>query len=158
MNNCKILRSSAWSRDAIKEYLAETVIPVRLAAVDSDAAPIVMSLWFQFRDGAIWCATQREARLVKLLRANPAVGFEIAGDTPPYFGVRGQGRVELSAADGAATLEKLIDRYLAGRESGLARWLLARREDEVAIRIQPAWVTAWDYRERMQAAAGGQSA
>lgn len=152
MTQLTILGSSAWSQPAVEQFLSDTVIPVRLAAVDADGVPIVMSLWFLFRDGAIWCATQQDARLVAMLRATPSVGFEIAGDQPPYFGVRGQGRVELSTADGGTTLESLIDRYLGDRESSLAQWLLARRDDEVAIRIRPEWITAWDYRERMQTA------
>jgi uncharacterized protein YhbP (UPF0306 family) len=154
MSDYRVLGSSAWQRDEIETYLARTVIPIRLAAVDADDTPVVMSLWFVFDNGTIWCATQQTARFAKLLQARPRVGFEIAGDQPPYHGVRGQGEVDLSSGDGAATLERLIDRYLGSRDSGLARWLLARSETEVALCIRPAWITAWDYRQRMQAAVG----
>lgn len=42
-----------------------------------------------------------------------------------------------------------MDRYLGTRDSGFARWLLARQDREVAIRIEPDWLTSWDYGERM---------
>ena len=154
MQACKILRGSPWSRAAIAKFLGDTVIPVRLAALDREHRPVVMSLWFVYRDDCLWCATQRTARLIALLSDSPVVGFEVAGDAPPYHGVRGQGTVVLSPQDGPRVLEELIERYLDRRDSGLARWLLARRDREVAIQIRPDWMTAWDYRERMRDAVG----
>ena len=47
-------------------------------------------------------------------------------------------------------LGRLIDRYLGDRKSRLARWLLGRAEEELAIRIEPRWISAWDYTERMR--------
>ncbi len=150
MTELRIRRGSAWSTETIEQFLSETVIPIRLAAADAGGSPTVMSLWYLYSDRSLWCATQQDARLVAMLREHDEVGFEIAGDTPPYHGVRGQGRAELSTEQGPAMLEELIDRYLGRRDSGLARWLLARRDDEIAIRIRPTWLTSWDYRERMQ--------
>jgi hypothetical protein len=141
---------SAWTGPVIEQFLAGTVIPIRLACNSFGGAPLVMSLWYLYRDGALWCATQQDARLVARLREDPAVGFEVAGDAPPYHGVRGQGRAELFTQHGPVTLEQLIDRYLGRRDSRLAKWLLARLDSEVAIRIVPDWVTAWDYRRRMR--------
>ena len=155
MQAYKVLRNSAWSRASIDQFLGEAVIPVRLAAADKDGAPIVLSLWFLYHDDALWCATQRDARLIGMLRERPTVGFEVAADAPPYHGVRGQGSVALSPRHGPQVLERLIDRYLGHRDSRLASWLLARRDEEVAIQIKPGWVTAWDYRERMQDAVAG---
>jgi hypothetical protein len=73
----------------------------------------------------------------------------VAGDEPPYKGVRGQGRAELRPADGVRVLTELLDRYQGGRETPLARWLLARADREVAVRIDIDWLTAWDYSARM---------
>ncbi len=145
-----IIRStSAWSAADIGEFLVRTEIPVRLACLSSSGGPLLCSLWYLFDGGAIWCATQRSARLVALLELDPRCAFEIAGDSPPYRGVRGQGSVTLSGADGPAVLLRLIDRYLHGRNSSFARWLLARQHDEVAIRIEPVWLTSWDFSRRM---------
>ena len=145
-----IIRStSAWSAARIGEFLLRTEIPVRLAFLSDSGAPLLCSLWFLYDSGSIWCATQRSAHLVTLLEQDPRCAFEIAGDLPPYRGVRGQGRVTLSGADGPALLLRLIDRYLHGRNSDFARWLMARQHDEVAIRIKPEWLTAWDFSRRM---------
>ena len=46
-------------------------------------------------------------------------------------------------------LEEVLGRYLGGSESGLARWLLSRRDEEVLISIEPERLFSWDYRERM---------
>jgi hypothetical protein len=46
-------------------------------------------------------------------------------------------------------LAELLDRYQGGRATPLARWLLARADREVAVRIEIDWLTAWDYSARM---------
>jgi hypothetical protein len=84
-----------------------------------------------------------------LLERDPRCAFEVAGDDPPYRGVRGQGEAHLSTADGPAVLLSLIDRYLGDRDSTFARWLVSRSSDEVAIRVNPGWMTSWDFTRRM---------
>ncbi|MEO7387557.1 MAG: pyridoxamine 5'-phosphate oxidase family protein [Gammaproteobacteria bacterium] len=149
--NAPLIRSaSAWSAVEIADFLLRTEIPVRLACLSGSRAPLLCSLWYLYDSGTIWCATPRSAKLVALLEQDPRCAFEIAGDSPPYRGVRGQGSASLSIADGPAVLLRLIDRYLHGRDSGFARWLMARQRDEVAIRIEPAWLTSWDCAARMQ--------
>ena len=82
------------------------------------------------------------------MRAN-GIGFEIAGDTPPYFGVRGTGRAQLLPSDAATVLPQLIDKYLGDQTVPLAKWLLSRLDEEVAIRIDSLTLTSWDYSSRM---------
>lgn len=142
-------RRGAFSSEQIDLHLRESAIPLRLACVDSEGAPLVLSLWYLWRDDAIWCATASGARVVALLRDEPRCGFEVARDAPPYRGVRGQGRAELLAEMGGPILEALVDRYLGTRESRFARWLLSRRDDEMAIRISPTRVSSWDFARRM---------
>jgi hypothetical protein len=142
-------RDSAWDAPGIEQFLRVTTIPVRLACLTASGAPLVCSLWYLYADGALWCATQASARIVALLAREPRCGVEVAGDLPPYRGVRGQGLAAIDAAAGAAVLPQLIDRYLGSRESAFGRWLMARQADEVAIRIEPDWLTAWDYSRRM---------
>ena len=52
--------------------------------------------------------------------------------------------------NGREILEMLLMRYLKGDASPLARRLLARSENEVAIEIRPMNMFSWDYSERMQ--------
>ncbi len=67
----------------------------------------------------------------------------------PYRGVRGQGEATLDDDRGEEILRKLVERYLPDPESSFAVWLLGRADREVAIRIDPVWVTAWDFADRM---------
>jgi len=55
----------------------------------------------------------------------------------------------LDDAAGEAILLRLIDRYLGERDSAFACWLVERAHTEVAIRIQPDWITSWDFSGRM---------
>jgi len=145
-----IRTTSAWSAAEIRQYLSGAEIPVRVACLATGGTPLLCSLWFLFDDDAIWCATPQSARLAVLLEQDSRCAFEVAGDLMPYRGVRGQGVARLSRADGPAVLLRLIDRYLHSRDTAFARWLIARQQDEVAIRIDPEWVTAWDFSSRMR--------
>ena len=145
-----IRSSSAWDQQQINRFLADAVIPIRLACIDRDGDPLVCSLWYLYADDALWCATQQTANVIALLEANPRCGFEVAPETMPYRGVRGQGKVALSAELGPGTLLRLLDRYLGTRDSGFATWLIARSSTEVAIRIEPTWMTSWDFSKRMR--------
>lgn len=143
------INSGPWDETQVTAFLQQTAIPVRLAT-SGVAAPIVQSLWFEFVDDALWCCTRADALLTRRLQRNPACGFEIAGDLPPYRGVRGTGIAQILPASSAAdVLPRLIDRYLGDRESSLARWLLSRIDDEVAIRIGALRVTTYDFTSRM---------
>lgn len=146
----EISNSSHWDLAQIERFLDTTVIPVKLACTSSNGKPLVCSLWFMYDDGVIWCATKASASVAKFLQQHPDCGFEVAPESMPYTGVRGQGVATLSEAEGMDVLLKLMDRYLGTRESGFARWLISQASDEVAIRIEPDWLTAWDFTARMQ--------
>lgn len=131
------------------DFLREARVPLRLGILDGDGGPRVLSLWYLWEGGALWCATSPKAWVVERLRADPRCGFEVAGDSPPYRGIRGRGRAALDPGRGEAILGALVDRYLGTRESRFARWLLARSAGEMAIRIVPEKLSRWDYSRRM---------
>jgi hypothetical protein len=141
--------SGPWNPEEIAAFLAGAKIPVRLAVVNGDGWPLVVSLWFTVQDDALWCATNRSALIVRLLEADGRCAFEIAGDSPPYRGLRGQGRVTVDPTAGAPILEALLERYAIRPTSRLSRMLLAKVDEEVALRIEPEWMTSWDFTERM---------
>lgn len=145
-----IRSNSVWNLQEIERFLAAQRIPIRLACLTSGGGPIVCSLWYFWADDALWCATQQTARVVQYLDRNPRCGFEIAPESPPYKGVRGQGKATLSAERGGDVLSRLIDRYLGPDDTEFARWLLDRSASEVAIRIEPTWLTSWDFSRRMR--------
>ncbi|MGE4220588.1 MAG: pyridoxamine 5'-phosphate oxidase family protein [Alphaproteobacteria bacterium] len=148
--------SGPWTAEQIERHLATTVVPVRLACVAPSGWPVSLSLWFLYEDGALFCASRKGARVVRILESAPRCGFEVAGEAPPYHGVRGQGLAALDPAAGPALLPRLIDRYLGPGDTPFRRWLMRNAADEVAIRIAPQRLMNWDYRRRMsEPAAGG---
>ena len=152
MAEATLRRSGPWSASETLRFLAQTRVPLRLAANGASGHPLLASLWFTADNGRLWCATQRNSRIATLLARDPRCAFEVAPESRPYHGVRGQALASLHDERGAETLALLIDRYLGGRESALARWLLGRAERETAIALEPRSLVSWDYRERMGAA------
>jgi nitroimidazol reductase NimA-like FMN-containing flavoprotein (pyridoxamine 5'-phosphate oxidase superfamily) len=142
--------SGPWSLKRVQDHLDTARIPIRLACVNALGFPIVASLWYVHREGALWCATQSKAALARFLETNPRCGFEVSGDTPPYRGVRGWGKAGIFPEKGEEVLRDLIARYLEDDSVPVARWLLSRVESEVAIRIQPERLVSWNYGERMK--------
>ncbi|MDH5333196.1 MAG: pyridoxamine 5'-phosphate oxidase family protein [Thermoleophilia bacterium] len=141
--------SGPLDRDGVAAFLDGAVIPLRLACVAPSGWPIVVSLWFARRGEELVCATQRSSSLVRALEHEPRCGFEVAGERPPYRGVRGRARVAIEPDEGLATLAELVTRYLGGVESSFARWLLGRDTPEVVLRLDPVEVSSWDYTRRM---------
>jgi nitroimidazol reductase NimA-like FMN-containing flavoprotein (pyridoxamine 5'-phosphate oxidase superfamily) len=135
---------------AYQEYLQHMRIPLRLSCKTASGWPVVLSLWYLYEDGALYCATKGSARVVEHLMNDPRCAFEIAGDTPPYCGVRGQARAVIEPAKGGETLRKLLQRYQGGTETELAQKLLKNPDAEVAIRLEPVNLFQWDFSKRMQ--------
>jgi len=138
-----------WSTDQVAAFLHASVIPVRLGVDAGPGGPLVLSVWFVPEGLELVGATRPTSTLVRCLERRPECGFEVAGDAPPYHGVRGRARVELDRVGGAATLDRLLGRYLGGVDSPLAVRLRSAAVDEVGFRLRPVSLTSWDYRDRM---------
>lgn len=145
------------SEDMIVECLTNSKIPIRLACMSISDWPIVVSLWYTYLNEKVYCATQNTAKVVKYLRKNPKCGFEIAGDSFPYRGVRGYGKASIVENKGEEILRMLIQKYLTGKEttissSKLYKLLLSKEhlQNEVAIEIIPSAMFKWDYKKRMK--------
>jgi len=131
-------------------YLEQTTIPLRLACATESGWPVVLSLWYYYQDESLYCATQAGARVVQYLAGDPRCAFEIAADQPPYCGIRGRAKAEIVPELGEDVLVKLLHRYQGGLENKLARTLLKGVASEVAIRLDPVSVHAWNFSPRMQ--------
>lgn len=140
--------SGPWDASTTEAFLSNEVIPVRLATTGRTGA-IVQSMWFDYVDGFIWCSTQADSVIVRRLRHDPRVGFEVAPDSPPYHGVRGRAIADIVHMGAAEVLDRLIEKYLDDPASNLARWLRSRRTTEVALRLNPLTMHTFDYSARM---------
>ena len=140
--------SGPWARAEIDRFLDTTAVPMRLAVNTASGFPAVTPLWFRWQEGALWAASKPDAAIIKLLRKDGRCAFDISVETPPYFGLRGQGNAEV-LPDGLTVLQSLLDRYVGNDKPGFRNWLLARSQDECAVRIEPVRLTSWDFRKRM---------
>lgn len=145
-----IPRAGPWSAETSEQYCRETIIPLRVSCIAPTQYPIVMSLWTLWEDGHFWCAVQADSRLAQYCQENARCGYELAGDKPPYRGLRGTANASIVPAAGPNILKRLIHRYLGSETSELAQWLLSRVDTEVALRIAPRRVFTWDYSDRMK--------
>ena len=139
-----------WSPERTREYLEERTVPVRVATRTPGGRLWMLSLWYLFRDDALWCATSASADVVAFIEDDPGVAFEVSENEPPYMGVRGSAEATLSPDEDKSLLRELIARYLGGTDSRLARRLLDADREEVRIRIEPTRIHTWDYSERMR--------
>lgn len=147
MNN-QIDVTGPWDFPKISAFLAQAVIPIRVASSGS-RGPIVQSLWFDFHEGALWCATQASSLVVKRLTANNEIGFEVSGDDAPYRGVRGTGVASIHPELAGEVLHRLIKKYQGDAETDLSQWLLSRLDKEVAVKITALTLATWDFSGRM---------
>ena len=126
-------------------------MPTRLAPAEWPQRKILFGSPPYF---AAFFATQASASIVQALLADPRCAFEIAGETPPYHGVRGRARVTVAPDEDLAVLRSLVTRYLGSAGGTFARWLLGRDTPEVVLRLDPVELSSWDYRARMAPGAG----
>ncbi|AFO58076.1 MULTISPECIES: pyridoxamine 5'-phosphate oxidase [Natrinema] len=138
----------AWTEADVETFLRETTVPIRLGTRRPDGSLWLVTLWVRYRDGTLECATQANADVVRFLRNDPEIGFDISTNDIPYRGIRGTGTADIEP-DGKPVLRDLVERYLGGTDSPLAEWLLAEDREEVTIRIEPREVYSWDYSDRM---------
>ena len=148
MRSLQVREDSAWRSAQVADYLNTTRNPLRLSVV-TRRAPLIVPLWFFLESGRLWCACQSDALLVRAIATGSDCGIDVSDNDIPYRGVRGQGRATVWPAEGPRVLRRLVDRYLPSAESEFAQWLLRRADCEVAIAVDPSWITAWDFSGRM---------
>ena len=135
----------------IYDYLAqEYTIPIRIAYIKPNGSPSIISLWYVKINEKFYCATQKTAKIVTYFQKNSLCGFEIAGDNPPYKGIRGEGTVKILSDKGEEILGILIKKYLGDKESKLSRFLKKNSTNEVAIELTPTKLYPFDYSKRME--------
>lgn len=129
--------------------LLELRVPLRLAVRLKQGLRIV-PLWFEYREDRFWCASQADSLCVRALLRDPHCAFDLSTNEMPYRGLRGEARVTCLPEAGAMQLDRLLQRYLGGLESPLAKRLRKSNEREVALVIEPVRLSHWDYAARMR--------
>ncbi len=143
-----------WSIQEIEAYINQVTIPMRLSVISKSGWPVVLSLWFLFEDNMFKCVRRGHAKVLPFLKNNPRCGIEMAGETAPCHGVRGQCTAKLLTQGASNLLERLADRYMGQEETQFRKWLRAGAMDEVAITLKPIRLMSWDYRNRMNKGLG----
>lgn len=149
-----VRHTGAWTRAEAAAFLADATVPLRLACRTPSGRLWQVALWFRHREDRFECATSARADVVRFLRADPDVAFDVSTNEPPYRGVRGHGTATVDPDGGRELLADLLERYLGGTDSRLARRLLADDREEVRVVVDPDRVHAWDYTGRMADAVG----
>jgi len=144
--------TGAWDQDTTEAFLQSETIPVRISCRRPAGDLWMLSLWFVYREGALWCATSAAANVVEYLTHDDRIAFEISTNEPPYKGVRGNGTATITPDEKKQLLRSLLDRYLDGTDSPLAKRLLSPTREEVKIRIEPEKVYTWDFTDQMREA------
>ncbi len=139
----------SWSGARIEAFLSATRIPLRLS-LNTKSGMLIVPIWFEYSAGHFLSCSPADSLLVRSLRSDPAIAFDVSSNDLPYMGVRGRGFAECSATQDNATLVKLLDRYTAGTDNSLADWLLNRDVTEALINIRMTWLTSWDFSSRME--------
>ena len=139
-----------WGADDVEQFLQEVTIPIRIATRRPDDSLWQVTLWYRYRDGCFECATQANAQLVRFLRADSAIAFDVSTNEIPYRGVRGNGVASISPDENKDVLRSLIRRYLGSMDSPLAATLLQDDREEVRISIEPNQIFSWDFSKRMK--------
>lgn len=133
-----------------RELAPDTKIPIRIGFIKPNGAPSIISLWYIDINGKIYCATQKTAKIIQYLENHPICGFEIAADSPPYKGSRGEGTAKIIPSKGPEILKILIKKYLGDKESTLSKFLISHSKNEIAIEITPKKIFHYDYSKRMK--------
>ncbi|WP_254271880.1 pyridoxamine 5'-phosphate oxidase family protein [Haloarcula marina] len=141
--------TGAWSEDDVARFFETTAVPLRLGCRRPGGDPWMLSLWYRYVDGTLQCATAADADVVSYLDHDDAVSFEVSTNEPPYRGVRGNGRATVVPDEEKTVLRALVERYLDGVDTPLAKRLLAPDRREVQITITPDRLHSWDYSDRM---------
>ncbi|MCP5199688.1 MAG: pyridoxamine 5'-phosphate oxidase family protein [Gammaproteobacteria bacterium] len=142
---------SRWNAGVVHAFARDSQLPLRVSSLGAHGFPNVTSLWFRLEAGRFLCCTQRGAVLARDVARDGRVGFELAVNEPPYYGIRGQAEARLLDDDPAPLLAALAEHYLEGRDRALREWLLSRTATEVVVALTPHRITSWDFRGRMSA-------
>jgi nitroimidazol reductase NimA-like FMN-containing flavoprotein (pyridoxamine 5'-phosphate oxidase superfamily) len=72
-------------------YLMEATVPLRLASVTSSGWPIVLSLWYTYQDGKLYCAIRSQQKFLDILDPSKDAPSRLATTNHPIAEFGGEG-------------------------------------------------------------------
>jgi len=139
----------SWSGARIANFLEQARMPLRVS-LNTNSGLLIVPIWSEFRAGRFSSCSPKRSWLVKSLRENPEVAFDLSTNEIPYRGLRGRGIARCSDVADAQALENLLQRFTGGTANTLAESLLSRANEEAIIEIEITWLTSWDFSESME--------
>ncbi len=124
--------------DEARAFLERPLI-ARLATIDVDDYPHNVPLWFMLDGASIVMVSERAARKVRNLRANPRAALTVGGDAGDGAGYMIKGDVSIEEDIDKAILRKLTYRYEVKERADelLIEWA---NDDIIVLRLQPTAV------------------
>lgn len=113
-----------WTEAEVEAFLAEATVPIRLATHRTDGSLWMVALRYRYRNGSFECATRADADVVRLLRNDAEVAFDVSTNDVPYRGVRGDRGARARRGQGGPAQP---DRAIPRRHRLPARDVAARR-------------------------------
>jgi hypothetical protein len=138
----------SWSGAKITKFLEHARMPLRVSLHTKNGL-LIVPIWSEFRAGRFFSCSPNDSWLVKSLRENPQVAFDLSTNEIPYRGLRGRGIARCSNIPDKHALENLLKRFTGGTANTLAESLLGRVNEEAIIDIDITWLTSWDFSKRM---------
>lgn len=142
------MTQSLVSKNDYDEFF-EVITPLRFSCMTPSGFPTIISLWYVYKNSKIYCATQKNAKIISYIKKDNKCAFEITTGQSPYKGIRGFGTVKLREDISIDILNSLIERFIGNKESYLSKYLLKRKDNEIAMEITPSKLFSWDYSKRM---------
>jgi PPOX class probable F420-dependent enzyme len=124
--------------DAARTFLEKPLI-ARLATLDGDGYPHNVPLWYVLDGSAIVMVSERTARKVRNIQANPRGTLTVGGDIGDGAGYMIKGDITIEEDIDKAILRKLTFRYETQEraEELLIEWA---NDDIIVLRLQPTAV------------------
>ena len=136
------------SKREVLQLLAQPNI-LRLAYIDEDGGPVVHPVWYYYRKGMFFAATDAKSLKARTLRKNPEVYF-LVDESPkggPTRGVRGKGIVKVvdDATYAIRLTRRNVLKYFGNLTSKAAKMVLEWGSDSCVLEITPLYMATWKF-------------
>ena len=127
--------------DDLGDLLEQPLVAV-LATYRRDGSVLLSPVWHRWRDGGFDVVSGSDGTKTRHLRRNPRASIVVYEHDFPYRGLELSGEAVVRRDGVEEAARTIATRYL-GTEAGAA--YAERMRDNVAIRLEPGRLRAWDF-------------